>query len=79
MAGAAGEYSTFWQNNIHNPEAFHFYHQDIQNRFYIGLTDDVNMEFSGKATVKLSRANIVDIISAAARALDVPFACRSGC
>lgn len=43
-----------WNDNMYHAQEFHFHRQeDAQNAFYPGSTDDVNMEFSGAATMEL--------------------------
>jgi hypothetical protein len=44
--------STFWGNNMNAAQELRFHQQDIQNSFYLGSTDDINMEFSGAATME---------------------------
>ena len=43
----------FFQNNMNDPEAFHFHQQEIQNHFYLGSTDDdVDMKSVREATME---------------------------
>lgn len=48
------QHPTTWQNNMNDAEAFRFHQQNVQNHFYPGSTDDVDMEYLGEAAMELS-------------------------
>jgi hypothetical protein len=51
---SASQHQSSWNDNIYHAQEFHFHQQgDTRNAFYPGSTDDVNMEFSGAATMEL--------------------------